>query len=65
MLISKLNLPDFKLFISSYDVICLSETKLDQFDTVNIDGYKFIFANREIARRKSGGVCVLIKNDLW
>lgn len=43
----------------------MSETKLDQFDSVNSNGFKFIFAIRERARRKSGGVGVLIKNDLW
>ena len=62
---SKLIIPGFQSFISNFDIICLSETKLDQFDSVNINGFKFIFANRELARRKSGGVGVLIKNDLW
>lgn len=62
---SKLIIPEFQSFISKYDIISLSETKLDQSDSVNIDGFKFIFANREIAKRKSGGVSVFIKNDLW
>jgi hypothetical protein len=42
-LVSKLRNPDFREFISLYDIICLTETKLDNYDEVELDGYKLAY----------------------
>jgi NADH:ubiquinone oxidoreductase subunit C len=41
-LVSKLRNPDFREFISLYGIICLTETKLDNYDEVELDGYPSI-----------------------
>ena len=41
---AKLKFSDFQEFLNQYDIICLSEIKTDQYDEVNIDGFKFISA---------------------
>ena len=37
---SELLFPEFRSFITKYDSICLSETKLDGLDEISGDGYK-------------------------
>ena len=61
---NKLKFPDFDTFINQYDFVCITETKLDDFDSINIPGYTFFGINRKNARRKSGGVGLLVKNTL-
>ena len=58
---AKLKFPDFQEFINKYDIVCLTEIKTDQYDEIDIDGFKFISASRAIAKRKSGGVGLFIK----
>lgn len=60
-----MNNPDFVSFINSYDIIHLSETKLDSLDDVNVDGYSFIGKYRFVFKNRSGGVGILIKNSLF
>ena len=57
----KLLFPDFIEFIKKYDIVCISETKLDDIDVINVqlDGYTF-FAKNRISRRKSGGVGIFV-----
>jgi len=64
-LVKKLHYPDFIEFVNAYDIICLSETKLDECDILNVHviGYKFFAKNRK-SRRKSGGVGIFVKNTL-
>ena len=58
---SKQIFPDFINFLNKHDVICISESKLADTDTVNIDGYTSFYKNRDKYLHKSGGVLVLIK----
>jgi hypothetical protein len=58
---NKLNYPDFHDFINNYDIIGLVETKLDDFDTVCCNGFKYIGLNRKSFKRKSGGIWLLVK----
>ena len=44
---SKLNIPEFTELINSYDIIGFQETKLDDVDEINIDGYTVICQNRK------------------
>ena len=62
---SKLNIPEFTELINSYDIICFQETKLDDVDEINIDGYTVICQNRKkISRYRSGGTAIAAKNSL-
>lgn len=46
------------------DVICLSETHLKKDNTVDIEGYKSFCQNRQGSTRGSGGVAILVKEEL-
>ena len=62
---SKLNIPEFTELINSYDIIGFQETKLDDVDEINIDGYTVICQNRKkISRYRSGGTAIAVKNSL-
>lgn len=64
-LMSKQNCPDFIEYINNYDIIGLQETKMDDLDTVHIEGYKVFVKNRKsVLRRKSGGIALLVKQEL-
>ena len=58
-------MPDFDDFVQKYDICCITETHLDKFDSINIDGYTFRHISREACKRNSGGVGVFIKNTLY
>ena len=59
---SKLIFPEFISFIKNHDIICFSESKLADTDTVEIEGYTAFYKNRDIYRRKSGGLLLLVRN---
>ena len=59
---SKLKTPNFKDFVNEYDIIFLTETKLDDSDECNISGYTFFRKNRGVCKKKSGGMGVFIRN---
>lgn len=63
-LMSKLTYPDFQEFVENFDLVGLSETKLDKIDRPDVNGYMLLNENRTSCKRKSGGVGVLIKNSL-
>ena len=62
---SKLKYPDFEEFVNKYDIICLSETQLDFFDKIVVENYKYHGVFRKNAAKKSGGVGILVRNNLW
>ena len=59
---SKLLVPEFIDYISGFDIVCITETKLDKFDNINIDNFTIITNNRDNAKHKSGGIAFLIKD---
>ena len=68
---SKIDTPDFREMCKSYDIICLSETKLDDVDNEDMrEKFKEIGFTAYIKNRhnfttwRSGGVLVAIKN-VW
>ena len=53
---------DFFSYIDNYDIICLTETKLDEFDPLIIPNFTAYKNNRQNNKRASGGVAILVKN---
>ena len=63
-LMTKLRSLDFDFCIPEYDLIFLTETKLDDLDIIVIDGFHCHTMNRTTFKYKSGGVGLLVKNSL-
>ena len=61
---SKLLYPEFEDFLDKYDIICVTESKLDKFDSIKLDNYSIMTNNRSIFKSKSGGIALLFRNDL-
>ena len=62
---SKLKFPDFCDYIQEYGFIGINETKLDEFDTLEIEGYNIFCLNRNNKKAvRSGGVALLVKSNL-
>ena len=47
----KILYPKFTELVSQFDIFCVSETKLDDYDIISIDGYDFFSQCR---KQKSG-----------
>ena len=63
-LVQKLNYPEFKDLILDYDFICLQETKTDDVDEIELEGYKFVMKNRrKYGRIKSGGIAFAYREE--
>ena len=62
---SKLLCPEFVCLIEQYHIIGIQESKLDDVDNMNIQGYQ-VFTNNctAISRHRSGGIAILFKNEL-
>ena len=54
--------PDLEEFVESHDIICISESKLSDNDSVEIQGFTPFYKNRKKYLRKSGGLLVLVRN---
>ena len=48
----------------SNDIICLTETKMDDLDSFDFDGFTCFMKNRSIYKRKSGGIALLVRNQI-
>jgi exonuclease III len=64
---SKLKGVEFENMLRKYDIVMLSETKLNRISAGSIDipGFKFMPKNRSGAKAASGGVGVFIKDNLY
>ena len=59
---SKLLCPEFVCLIKQYDIIGIQESKLDDVDNINVQGYQVFTNNRPaISRHRSGGTAILFK----
>ena len=57
--------PDFQDFVTKYDLLFISETKLDIHDYISIPNYTFISKARKLkVIRKSGGLGVFVKFEI-
>ena len=54
--------PDFINFVNTHDIICISESKLSNEDSVEFDGFTTFYKNRLKFKKKSGGIVILIRN---
>ena len=64
-IVSKLNCPDFVSLIQTYDIIGVQETKTDDYDTINIPGYKVFMKNRSCtSKNRSGGIGLIVKEHI-
>ena len=43
---TRLQYPEFRNLIQSYEIICFVETKTDNIDMIILPGYKFVMKNR-------------------
>ena len=48
----------------SNDIICLTETKMDDLDSFDFDGFICFMKNRSIYKRKSWGIALLVRNRI-
>ena len=61
----KLLYPEFRELINDYDLFCVTETKLDSYDIVDVPSYNFISqCRRQKVLRKSGGIGVFVKDSI-
>ncbi|MEW8545038.1 MAG: hypothetical protein AB2693_16055, partial [Candidatus Thiodiazotropha sp.] len=61
----KILYPEFSELVHNYDIFCVCETKLDNYDIVNIPDYTFLGQSRKQRYiRKSGGLGVFVKNSI-
>ena len=63
-LMSKMNYPEFCEMLVSNEIICLIETKMDDLDSFDFDGFTCVMKNRSIYKRKSGGIALLVRNQI-
>ena len=62
---SRLNFPEFIETLACYDVLCVTETKLDETDVISIPGYNFMSQHRKQKYlRKSVGIGIIYKSTL-
>ena len=55
---------EFYNFINNYDVILMTETKLDELDQIAFPGFRLITKNRLFKRKASGGVAALLSEKV-
>ena len=53
----RLNYPEFCELIQEFDWFCMSETKIDKNDIINLDGYSYIYHSEE-GKRTFGKVVI-------
>jgi hypothetical protein len=62
---TRLQYPEFRNLIQSYNIVCFVETKTDDIDIITLPGYKFVIENRKtITKNRSGGIMVGFKDNL-
>ena len=62
---TRLQYPEFRNLIQSYEIICFVETKTENIDIIILPGYKFVMKNREKnTKNRSGGIMVGFKGNL-
>jgi hypothetical protein len=60
----RLQYPEFCELIKKNDIVCLQETKTDDIDKIDLEGYTFKMKNRKKIGRISGGIILGYKDHL-
>lgn len=61
----RLNYPEFIELVNRYDLLCFTETKTDDLDTIELDNNVLFAKNRQVcARIRSGGIVVGCRENL-
>ena len=62
----KLDFPDFIDYLQNYDIISFAETKLDQYDQLDIPGFNPPYLNSRVTKSNvnSGGIAVAFKSRI-
>ena len=64
-LLTKSQYPEFLELIDEYDILCFVETKLDDYDCINLPGFTMNMKNRfKYMKTKSGGITLAFKDHL-
>ena len=61
---TRLKNAEFSEYINKFDIILLTETKLDNLDDISVPRFHLMNKNRKHKKRASGGVAVLISDEL-
>ena len=61
---SRMKCVDFYDFLNKRDIIMMTETKLDEIDDLTFPGFTLITKNGKFKKRASGGVAILIREEL-
>ena len=62
----RLEYPEFCELIKGFDFFCVSESKIDKYDIISLDGYNYISQCRKQPYiRKSGGIGVFVKSEIY
>ena len=64
-MLSKLKFSEFLDFVNTFDVICLVETKVDSYDSFQVDGFNTYTMNRDSKKGvRCEGMAILIRSEL-
>ena len=62
---TKIHIPEFRDLVSKYDLIFLSETRTDEYYTIDLPGFEFFLKHRSNqSAKKSRGLGLLARNDV-
>ncbi|MES9880523.1 MAG: reverse transcriptase family protein [Sedimenticola sp.] len=62
---SRILYPEFIDLVNLYDILCVTETKLDAFDIISIPNYTLFTKHRKQNYfRKSGGIGIFVKDNI-
>ena len=62
----RLEYPEFQELVNSFEVFCVSESKLDKHNIISLKGYTYVFQIRKQRYlRNSGVIGIFIKNNLY
>ena len=64
--LSKSKFPELIDFVNMFDIICLFQTKLDQFDKIHVNNFEILTLSRNRKQgARYGGITILIKSELY
>ena len=65
-LLSKICIPEFKQYVTSFDVFSCSESHLDGLDVIELADYTCVLKNRKQRfSKRSGGIATFVKKEIY